>query len=230
MEAIITLAPTVSTVAAERIQAELKRTFLEGDAARGYTLLALTGVLNVVLPDLGRQTDTVVCQALSQAQPKTFGEVLSILAAETPQTNAEDTVQSVSDRLRLSRDDREMFHYCMTRRAALGRDKTSLANRLRLVRQKRFNHFARVEDARRTALGLPTDELKALVRLKNAKTEEKLHPRPLLTGKDLMALGYSPGPHFKHMLLTLEDAQLEGRVSSREEAIQLVAEANSALD
>jgi hypothetical protein len=43
-----------------------------------------------------------------------------------------------------------------------------------------------------------------------------------VTGADLIAAGYQPGPLFKEMLAQLEDAQLEGAVKSREEALELV--------
>jgi len=51
---------------------------------------------------------------------------------------------------------------------------------------------------------------------------EKIRPQPLVTGDDLIALGYSPGPRFKEMLAAAEDAQLEGRVRSAEEAREFV--------
>jgi len=51
-----------------------------------------------------------------------------------------------------------------------------------------------------------------------------IKPAPLLRGDDLMALGYPPGPIFKQILQTVEDAQLDGKIGSREEALQLVAE------
>jgi hypothetical protein len=51
---------------------------------------------------------------------------------------------------------------------------------------------------------------------------EEIRPAPLLTGRDLIGLGYSPGPRFKEILAAVEDAQLEGRVQGREEALALV--------
>ena len=51
---------------------------------------------------------------------------------------------------------------------------------------------------------------------------QAVHPAPLVTGEDLIAAGYSPGPQFKQILTAVEDAQLEGRVTSREQAMQLV--------
>jgi tRNA nucleotidyltransferase/poly(A) polymerase len=51
---------------------------------------------------------------------------------------------------------------------------------------------------------------------------EQLRPRRLLTGADLIAAGYRPGPEFSKMLEAAEDAQLEGRVRTREEALEMV--------
>ena len=52
--------------------------------------------------------------------------------------------------------------------------------------------------------------------------EEQIRPKPLLTGDDLIAAGYKPGPQFKELLTAVEDAQLEGAISTREEALSLV--------
>jgi poly(A) polymerase len=51
---------------------------------------------------------------------------------------------------------------------------------------------------------------------------ENIRPTPLLTGDDLIALGLEPGPRFKQILSAVEDAQLEGRLQSKDEAIQFV--------
>jgi putative nucleotidyltransferase with HDIG domain len=50
---------------------------------------------------------------------------------------------------------------------------------------------------------------------------EQLKPAPLLTGKELIAAGYRPGPVFGIVLREIEDAQLEGRISSAEEALEM---------
>jgi poly(A) polymerase len=49
-----------------------------------------------------------------------------------------------------------------------------------------------------------------------------LRPAPLLTGAGLIAAGYKPSPQFKPMLALAEDAQLEGAVTTREQALALV--------
>jgi poly(A) polymerase len=52
--------------------------------------------------------------------------------------------------------------------------------------------------------------------------KEEIHPKPLLRGKDLIAMGFSPGPIFHEILRQLEEAQLGGELSSRAEAIEWV--------
>jgi putative nucleotidyltransferase with HDIG domain len=54
--------------------------------------------------------------------------------------------------------------------------------------------------------------------------EEHLKPPKLLTGADLIAAGYRPGPQFTEILKTVEDAQLEGRIQTAGEAMELVKE------
>ena len=51
---------------------------------------------------------------------------------------------------------------------------------------------------------------------------EELHPPRLLTGQDLIAMGFSPGPLFAEILRAVEDAQLDGEISSAEEARRFV--------
>jgi poly(A) polymerase len=51
---------------------------------------------------------------------------------------------------------------------------------------------------------------------------EAIRPAPLITGRDLIEAGYEPGPRFKEVLAAVEDAQLEGRLTSREAAIEYV--------
>ncbi|HEV3331658.1 MAG TPA: CCA tRNA nucleotidyltransferase [Bryobacteraceae bacterium] len=52
--------------------------------------------------------------------------------------------------------------------------------------------------------------------------QEQLKPKPLVTGSDLIEQGYRPGPQFSKMLSAVEDAQLEGRVATREEGLALM--------
>jgi poly(A) polymerase len=49
-------------------------------------------------------------------------------------------------------------------------------------------------------------------------------PAPLLTGDHLVAKGYAPGPKFKQVLDKVYDEQLEGKIASHEQALQMATQ------
>jgi putative nucleotidyltransferase with HDIG domain len=51
---------------------------------------------------------------------------------------------------------------------------------------------------------------------------EEVRPALLVTGRDLIEAGFQPGPQFKELLALAEDAQLEGRIRTKEEGLELV--------
>ena len=62
-----------------------------------------------------------------------------------------------------------------------------------------------------------------LVEQKLASTPPaEIRPAPLLTGDDLIAAGYTPGPSFKEILRAVEDAQLEGTLTDKTQALGFV--------
>lgn len=50
-------------------------------------------------------------------------------------------------------------------------------------------------------------------------SRQPLIPPPLVTGRDLIARGFEPGPRFKEILEAIQSLQLEGALHSREEAL-----------
>jgi poly(A) polymerase len=67
--------------------------------------------------------------------------------------------------------------------------------------------------------------LEAFQAIKNFLAEtppEQFSPPRLLTGVDLQDMGYVPGPHYQRMLTALEDAQLEGQLQTRDQAILFI--------
>jgi poly(A) polymerase len=51
---------------------------------------------------------------------------------------------------------------------------------------------------------------------------EEVRPPRLVTGDDLRQMGFAPGPLYKEILGAIEEAQLNGTVHTREEAVSLV--------
>ena len=54
--------------------------------------------------------------------------------------------------------------------------------------------------------------------------QEEVRPTLLVSGKDLIEAGYRPGPQFTQMLAMAEDAQLEGVIHTREQALAVIQE------
>ena len=51
---------------------------------------------------------------------------------------------------------------------------------------------------------------------------EQVRPVRLVTGEDLKEMGFQQGPLFREILQAVEDAQLEGRLASRKEALEFI--------
>jgi poly(A) polymerase len=51
---------------------------------------------------------------------------------------------------------------------------------------------------------------------------DEVRPPRLVSGDDLIALGYRPGPSFHAILEAVEEAQLSGKLSTREAALELI--------
>jgi poly(A) polymerase len=66
------------------------------------------------------------------------------------------------------------------------------------------------------------DNYEFLVRKREELASEPIIPPPLVRGDDLIALGLKPGPEFGEILEAVETRQLEGRLRSREEALEWV--------
>jgi len=59
------------------------------------------------------------------------------------------------------------------------------------------------------------------------RPRDQLDPQPLLSGRDLKEIGLRPGPLFKQILERVRQAQLDGHISSRHEALSIAREFSS---
>jgi poly(A) polymerase len=131
--------------------------------------------------------------------------------------------EAISRRLRFSNDDTEQILALIDNHMRFGHVERMKASTFkRFIRLPRFGEHMELHrlDCESSHRNL---RVYNLVREKMAELPpEAVRPAPLLTGDDLIAAGYSPGPRFKEILCAIEDAQLEGRLRSRDEAMQLV--------
>ncbi len=133
--------------------------------------------------------------------------------------------RAILNRLRFSNEDAEQILALVKHHMQFGDvPKMKQSTLKRFLRLPRFDehlrlHYADVMSSHKM-LGPYETAQKALAEI--GQTE--IRPTLLLTGADLIAAGYRPGPHFKAMLTAAEDAQLEGAATSRDAALALVRE------
>jgi poly(A) polymerase len=129
------------------------------------------------------------------------------------------------NRLRFSRDDMEQIEALIANHMRF-KD----AGKMRESTLRRFLRLPQFEEhleLHRLDVSSSNRNLEAydMVRRKLSEYgEEQLRPEPLLTGADLIAAGYAPGPSFSKILAAVEDAQLEGELQTSGEAMQFVRE------
>ena len=68
----------------------------------------------------------------------------------------------------------------------------------------------------------PLDDFEFCHEFLATTAQDVLNPTPLISGKDLIDLGLSPGPEFKEILESVRDAQLNLEISSTDEALAMV--------
>jgi poly(A) polymerase len=131
--------------------------------------------------------------------------------------------QDIAHRLRMSNDDTEQISALVGQHMRFGDSPKMKSSTLkRFMRQPHFAEHLQMHRidclASHGDLGIYEFLLDQLRRT----PREQIRPRPLLNGDDLQQMGYQPGPRFREILSAVEDAQLEGNISSREQAEDLV--------
>jgi tRNA nucleotidyltransferase/poly(A) polymerase len=88
-------------------------------------------------------------------------------------------------------------------------------------------HALADKEASRGILSIQIDDMvenHCLQVLEFFKDKDIVHPPPLITGHDVMALGYLPGPRVGQILNLLRQKQVEGEIKNREEALKFIQE------
>ena len=131
--------------------------------------------------------------------------------------------QEICARLRFSNDETEQILALVDNHMRFGH-----VSRMKESTLKKFLRLPRFEEhlALHRADCLASNRHLTTYEFVKQKTEEippeTMRPVPLVTGDDLIAEGHVPGPKFREILNAVEDAQLEGRLPSRDAALEFV--------
>jgi poly(A) polymerase len=217
LEAARRMAAEVRVVSAERIAEELRKLLTDRHRARGLRLLREFDLIGPILPELIRWDHVArVLEALEGlvSFPLAFAALLRPVGAET--------AAIICKRLRLSNAETERIVWLVWRHAELRDAPAMRLSKIKpLLVHPGINELLALHRAEAVAEGRSTEAVEFCERMLRETPPEALNPPPLLTGDDLRTAGLKPGPEFKRILAAVRDAQLDGRVRTRDEALRL---------
>jgi poly(A) polymerase len=131
--------------------------------------------------------------------------------------------EAICRRLRFSNEDTEQIVALIANHMRFKDvERMRAATLKRFVRMPRFNEHLELHRLDCTSSHRHLNAYNFIQTMLAETPHEDIHPPKLLTGDDLLAMGYRPGPVFGQILATLEDAQLEGEVETKEDAAEFV--------
>jgi len=131
--------------------------------------------------------------------------------------------QDITRRLRFSNEETEQIVALVANHMRFKDVELMRASTLkRFVRMPRFDEHLELHRLDCLSSHGRLDSYGFVSRLLAETPAEQIRPPRLLTGEDLLEMGYKPGPVFREILHAVEDAQLEGELKSGDEAKQYV--------
>ncbi|MEX2186235.1 MAG: CCA tRNA nucleotidyltransferase [Pirellulales bacterium] len=223
--AVRAMAAEIDAVSAERIAAELRRMLVDARRDRAIELLAESGLLGVLLPEAG--------ESVRPSSPPLLAARRLIAAFESPSfalalgatfyaLGLARSAAAIGRRWRLSNDEIDRSHYLAEHAESLDAATEMPWSKLQRMLVHPFATELVAVHAARACIGDGNADAVALCQERLAWPRERLDPPPLISGDDLNAHGVRPGPRYKLLLDQIRDAQLDGEVGTREEALQVV--------
>lgn len=221
-QAVSGFAPRIASVAAERIREELEKMLSHSGRVRAVELLRRYG-LHSYLWVGATWNPAALDQALALLRrlPPLAGFPTALAILFHDRNRAE--LGKIARRLTLSNDEREAVVWLVEKQAALDEPETiRLADLKRLMVHRCFSHLKDIVTARHAEREDGETRLAALERRLASIDPVQIAPQPWVTGDDLLARGLAPGPVYREILEEAYTRQLDERLHSREEALQLV--------
>ncbi|NOZ22722.1 MAG: CCA tRNA nucleotidyltransferase [Planctomycetes bacterium] len=131
-----------------------------------------------------------------------------------------DLAAGVCRRLKMSNESRDAIVYLVRRHMCFKDvENMRLSTLKRLLGHPEFPELIELHRVDALASGGDLTHYKFCVQKREELGEERMKPAPLITGHDLIKLGLEPGPAFSKILSTIQDEQLDEKLTSREDAL-----------
>lgn len=210
-------------VSRERLRVELEHMLTRGGLVMALGCLVETEALERVLPGLGGAARLARTAAVLTHLPPAPGIELGFAALFDPALEEPHSIAVAAERLeslRPSRSTLEHVRSAWTIADALEHSADpARSQRIRWMRQRGFETALLLALARARARGIAHEALEALRVERETLRESGLEPTPLIVAGDLSERGFAPGPLYGILLAEAETLQLDGRLTTRDEAL-----------
>lgn len=222
--AVSDLAPQLSVVSAERIAQELRRMLAHptrGTSVQWMRELGLIGEIPGCHRDEWSHASPKLAACLLRLQLPRFETALACLLVPSLDwaSIGAKSVLARTRKLRLSNDESGTIAWLVVSMpAAIAGSELPLHQLKPLLADARAELLIDLVQAADHAAAA-----QFLNEYRISRTPEQLDPAPLLTGQDLMGLGQQPGPDFKRVLTAVRNEQLDERIKTQADALDLAA-------
>lgn len=220
--AIAPLAANLEKISRERIGQEMQLMLSIPDAARRTAAVATLQQTQLDAPALDEEhLDAPIETVAALEDDVDYATVLAAWLGDRhgPEADPEPIIKRWRKALCLSNDDRDALAHVLKKAAAASEwSGIGKAARKRLLADAAWPQALALLRARAGH----EDAVAAIDADSPALLAEGVAPAPWITGEDLIAMGRKPGPDFSRLLDAVYDAQLDGAVADREQALQWV--------
>jgi tRNA nucleotidyltransferase/poly(A) polymerase len=228
--AIAEMAPQVTVVSAERIATEMRAMLVHPSRAAAIAMLHDVNLLNVILPELAALADASDAADRNSNWQLTLRTLDALIAPDFPLAlaalvhSAEPPLltSELARRWKLSNQERTLAEWLVAKMPQMFELPTLPWSRQQpLLVHPAIGDLLELFDAWSLARNVDRRPLEH-AREKLLLPPEQLNPPLLVGGDDLIAHGVRRGPAFTRLLQAVRDAQLEGQIQNRREALELV--------
>ncbi|MEB2308612.1 MAG: CCA tRNA nucleotidyltransferase [Candidatus Brocadiaceae bacterium] len=132
-----------------------------------------------------------------------------------------DMAAKICDRLKLSNVEKERIVWLVLKHLCFKDAQKMRMNKLkRLFANEGYQELAELCRIDALASSGNLSDYHFCQEMFNKLSNEEIKPKPLITGRDLIAMGLKPGPSFKTILTKIEDEQLDGSITNKETALE----------
>jgi poly(A) polymerase len=220
----------VVSVSPERIAAELRAMVSRPGRGRALALLEETGLAREVLPEVapaagdaaGRTAWDRAAAVVAALDEPTLPQAIAALC----EAARVDRPGSIATRLRLSNQEAKAIAWLHVTLAELGHlDRLDSLPWSKLQPSVAHAHAPLLADLlrARAARGEGSPAAAAWFTAQSGRPRTEIDPPPLVTGADLIAAGVVPGPAMGETLALIRGRQLDGLITTREQALAMAA-------